>query len=381
MRRPLIFVVLSLVAASSMALVVYSALHRRDLDVARATAQSLYVAVAARDLPIGTKIDQSDIKMARWSRDSIPPGAFTDPSGPTNRITRGGFVENEPIIADRLFGGDQSSGAMPLLIPKGMRAMSVAVDEVSDIAGFVEPHARVDVVASMALGGTSGNQPFAKIVLQNVEVLAVAQQMENGGADKPQIVRVVTLLVSPADAERLTLASHEGALRLAMRNFTDQAIVATGGAQVEQILRPEGTTITAATVPAPQRTSNAVPAPQSPVEIEIMRNGKSIENVAFVHHGRDTTGRRLHEAAPQTDLPVAAVPPDAAPADSSGADDTAPAESKAEPSSAAPTSPAPIAAATPAGIPRIAATTAQMSGLAALAGGFSTPHARTIEVP
>jgi hypothetical protein len=161
----------------------------------------------------------------------------------------------------------------------------------------------------MAIGGPSGNQPFAKIVLQNVEVLAVAQQIENTNSDKPQIVRVVTLLVSPADAERLTLASHEGALRLAMRNFADQTIVATAGTQAEQILRPDEAMMAAATTPVQRHAATPGHARELPVEIEIMRNGKTVENVAFVHRG--VPARQKANATPAENAP--SIPGDAAP--------------------------------------------------------------------
>ena len=125
---------------------------------------------------------------------------------------------------------------MPLLIPPGMRAVSVQVDEVSDIAGFILPHARVDILVAVAnQGGGQGDKPFSKIVLQNVEVLAVAQEVENK-KDEPELVKVVTVLVTPQDAERLALATREGVLHLAMRNYSDNKIVLTSGTDVEELL-------------------------------------------------------------------------------------------------------------------------------------------------
>ncbi|MGH7917114.1 MAG: Flp pilus assembly protein CpaB, partial [Candidatus Binataceae bacterium] len=191
MRRPIIFVLLAGVAALLAALVVYSALKKREAEVRQAKAQSVEIVVAAHDLTIGTKLDPAAVKLARWSRDSVPPGAYTSVTAVMNQYTKSGFVENEPIVADRLFNGDKDAGVMPMLIPPGMRAISVPVDEVSDIAGFVLPHAHVDVLVALQDNGTPGNQPFSKIVLQDVEVLAVAQQIEKIN-DKPQVVKVVT---------------------------------------------------------------------------------------------------------------------------------------------------------------------------------------------
>jgi pilus assembly protein CpaB len=280
MRRPMIFVLLAGVAALVAAIVVYSALKKREAQVQDAMVKSVNVLVAARDLPIGSKLDASAVKLVRWSRDAMPPGAFTDAGPVLNQFTKTGFVQNEPIVADRLFSGDKNAGVLPLLIPNGMRAVSVPVDEVSDIAGFVSPHSRVDLLVSVATT-VGSNQPFSKIVLQDVEVLAAAQAIENTGTDKPEVVRVVTLLVTPEQAERVVLASHEGQLRLAMRNYEDKKIVATNGVNVPDLLRSYGA------VPVqPQQASVPIQSftPRvKPVEVEILRNGKSIENVSFVH--------------------------------------------------------------------------------------------------
>src|SRR5713101_7252728 len=227
MRRPMVFVLLAGVAALVAAVVVYSALKKREAQVQDAMVKSVNVLVAAHDLSIGSKLDASAVKLVRWSRDAMPPGAYTDAGAVLNQFTKTGFIQNEPIVADRLFSGDKNAGVLPLLIPSGMRAVSVPVDEVSDIAGFVLPHARVDVLVAMS-GGEGIEKAFSKVVLQNVEVLAVAQEVEKK-KDEPTVVKVVTLLVSPQEAERLALASRAGTLRLAMRNYNDNKIVLTNG--------------------------------------------------------------------------------------------------------------------------------------------------------
>jgi pilus assembly protein CpaB len=283
MRRPIIFVLLAGFAALVAALVVYSALRKREAEVEKAMVKSVEIVVAARDLSIGTKLDPSAVKLIRWSREDIPPGAFTDPAAVMNQYIKSGFVQGEPVVADRLFSGDKNAGVLPLLIPSGMRAVSVPVDEVSDIAGFVLPHARVDILVAVSSGGNA-DKPFSKIVLQNVEVLAVAQEIENINADKPEVVKVVTLLVTPEEAERLTLASREGSLRLAMRNYEDKKIVMTNGVDVQQMLRAYGGPQQTLPVMAPQHVPVArAHGPRvRPVEVEILRNGKSSENVSFI---------------------------------------------------------------------------------------------------
>ena len=209
------------------AIVVFSAISKRESEVQRAMAHTVEVVVAAKDIPLGAKLEPDAVKVVRWSREGVPQGAFTDPQAVAGSFAKTEFVANEPVVASKLFMGEKTSGVMPLLIPAGMRAMSVPVDEVADIAGFVAPHTRVDILVAVS-GTAPGEASFSRIVLQNIEVLAVAQEIEHV-KDEPQVVKVVTLLVTPVDAEKLTLASREGMLRLAMRNYSDAKIVATRG--------------------------------------------------------------------------------------------------------------------------------------------------------
>src|SRR5690349_18098337 len=117
MRRPFSFFLLAGAAAMLAALVVYSALKQREAAVQRATAQTTQIVVAANTLPLGSKLDAGSVKLTRWSRDSIPPGSYTDPQAVIGTYVRSAFVENEPIIANKLFTGAKTAGVMPLLIP------------------------------------------------------------------------------------------------------------------------------------------------------------------------------------------------------------------------------------------------------------------------
>ena len=282
MRRPMVFVLLAGLAAMLASVMVYSALKKREQDVQNAMSHNVQVVVAAMDLPLGTKIELGEVKLARWSADSLPDGAYTDPRQVLGSYVKNSLVANEPIVQTKLFTGDKTAGVMPLLIPFGMRAVSVPVDEVSDVAGFVLPHTRVDVLVATT-GEGSGDKAFSKVILQNVEVLAVAQEVEQK-KDEPEIVKVVTLLVTPQESERLALASHSGTLRLAMRNYNDNKIVLTSGSDVAQMLRAYSL---APDVPVmavqPERHMAAVPHRPKAVEIEILRNGKSSESVSFVN--------------------------------------------------------------------------------------------------
>ncbi len=288
MRRPTLFVVLAGLAAMLASVVVYSALKRREAEVQQAIAKTVEVVVASYDLPLGTKIEPGEVKMARWSSDSLPAGAFTDPKQVYGTFVKSSFVANEPVVANKLFLGEKTAGVMPLLIPFGMRAVSVPVDEVSDIAGFVLPHTRVDVLVAVS-GGEGAGKPFSKVVLQNVEVLAVAQEVEKK-KDEPTVVKVVTLLVTPQEAERLALATREGTLRLAMRNYNDNKIVFTAGTDIQQMLRAYTPPPEVPVMAAQPVTHHAAPAPHHPFEVEILRNGTSSESVSFVNEASVSKG-------------------------------------------------------------------------------------------
>ena len=172
----------------------------------------------------------------------------------------------------------------------------IEVDEVSDIAGFILPHAHVDILVAVSnQGSREGDKPFSKIVLQNVEVLAVAQEIEKK-RDEPELVKVVTVLVTPQDAERLALATREGVLHLAMRNYSDTKIVLTSGTDVEELLHQYSSSI----APAIVQHAQTAPTYSSPprFEIQIYRDGKSSESVSFVKEALAATGRRHSATAP-----------------------------------------------------------------------------------
>jgi pilus assembly protein CpaB len=306
MRRPIIFILLAGIGAILAAIVVFSALRNRESEVQRAMAHTVEVVVAARDIPLGEKLQPDAVKLVRWARDGVPQGSFTDPNAVIGSFAKNQFVANEPVVASKLFMGEKTSGVMPLLIPAGMRAMSVPVDEVADIAGFVAPHTHVDILAAVS-GTGPGESSFSRIVLQNIEVLAVAQEIEHV-KDEPQVVKVVTLLVTPTDAEKLTLASREGTLRLAMRNYSDNKIISTNGVAMIDLMHNG-----AAPVPLMQPqpiAASARPAHlnadgRTPLRVEVMRDGKSSEAISFLNSGHiHRSYEQTHDNPPAVAVPV-----------------------------------------------------------------------------
>ncbi len=352
MRRPTILLMLALVAAFLAAVVVYSALKNREAEMRKARSQSVEVAVAARDIPLGERIAPEAVKLARWPSEGVPKGAFTDVTAVVGSYAIGSFVAGEPIVRKKLATAGSARGVMPLMIPPGMRAMSVPVDEVSDIAGFVKPHTRVDVLVVIS-GGGPGDKPVAKIVLQNVEVLAIAQQIEKK-KDEPEIVKVVTLMVTPHQAEKLGLASREGTLRLAMRNYRDDQVVTTAGSGIAELLElpPAPPPIRAQIAPAAgHKETRHGP---SPFSIEILRDGKASETVSFVNGA------------------LSASPP-SAPGESR-ADPSAPAGANASAAPRAAKAPGPAAAAS--APPAIARSTGAPNGETAY-----MPTPKTVDLP
>ncbi len=358
------FIVLAGLAAALAALVVYSALRSKDAELQKAKLATADIVVAAHDLPIGTKLQPTDVRVVRWPRDSMPTGAVADPAGVVGSIVKNEVVENEPLVASRLYSGSVA-GILSLMVPPDMRAMSVAVDEVSDIAGFVLPHTRVDVlVAIKEPGSMMESAARSKIVVENVEVLAVAQTTDQ--KDKPQVEKVVTLLVTPEEAEKLALASHEGTLRLALRNLNDQKIVSTPGSNVPALLASYG-----GTAPEPERPQVGQvhvvgfrKAPRPEFRIEVMRDGTSRDALSFTPEGKAI---RPPAASPDK-------PPLAPPAQAQSQPQPAPA------TAAPPRAPA-VAATTPTTLPKGAAVSSAPSrdaGNAVVA--FQGPDAKTIQV-
>ncbi len=266
------------------------------------------IAVATRNVPLGARLEAGAVAVAPWPRDHVPAGAILDPHMAVGRVAKTPLAANAPILSSALYDNDMVAGLLPMMIPPGMRAMAVPVDEVSGVAGFVMPHARVDIL--VALRAQSGaDSAKAKIVLENIEVLAIAQQLDNGSR-QPQVVRVVTVLVTPEEAERLALATREGTLRLAIRRYDDDRLVPTAGTNLEGLLHSYSADRPA--VMRRVRTIAAASTDAAPVNVEIMRGTGHREIVSFVNgavaRSRERPTRKVTSAPPVSQTP-SAVPP------------------------------------------------------------------------
>src|SRR6516225_8339399 len=174
--------------------------------------------VAAAPLQLGTRLDASNLRVISWPVNQPVAGMFTRIDDCVNRATITNLAENEPVLESKLAPKESGVG-LPAVIPEGMRAISVAVNEVVGVPGFVGPGTMVDVLVT---GQTPGqNSKITRTILENVRVLAAGQKIEQDRDGKPQTVPVITLLVTPDQATALTMGSTEGRIQLALRNAID----------------------------------------------------------------------------------------------------------------------------------------------------------------
>jgi pilus assembly protein CpaB len=274
----------------------------RYLSSAQAYTKNLNrVAVAKVAIPVGTKIIPEQVILVQFPKESTPDGAFESVDKLAGRVAITNIAPREPITEARL-APEGTAGGLSAVIPEGYRAMTVKVDDVVGISGFIMPGTLVDVVVVIDPAEKAGMQdPISKIVLQNIKVLANGQNI-----DKPQdqreanSVKAVTLLVTPEQAEKLALASSEGKLQLVMRNSIDQGDEQTTGINKRGLLsgeralpqqdpgalkseqvrpNPKPVNHSVRTEPKPVTEKSAVPAPPR-ASVEMIEGAKK-RNVDF----------------------------------------------------------------------------------------------------
>ena len=200
------------------------------------------VVVAKVEIPVGSRIIKEHLGVAQFPRNVAPDGAFTVIDEKlVGRVVVTRIGPKEPITESRL-APVGAAGGLSSVIPEGFRAMTVKVDDVVGVSGFIMPGTLVDVVVVTAPPKTSGQEEMvSKIVLQNIKVLASGQNIDKPKNDREveRAVKAVTLQVTPEQAEKLALASSEGKLQLVMRNSVDQGDEVTPGANKSTLLSGE----------------------------------------------------------------------------------------------------------------------------------------------
>lgn len=255
--RNRIFAVLAvaILAGGGLAYGTYNAINAQPAKSVAAPTQP--VVVAAANLPLGAELKKEDLSVALFPAGQAPEGAFARKEDIVGRGLIVSTVKNEPILAAKLASKEAGSG-LPPVITQGMRAVSVRVNEVIGVAGYVLPGSRVDVLATA--NPTSQPQDVtSKVILSNVQVLTAGTRLEQDAEKgKPLQVTVVTLLVYPEQSERLALASTEGKIQLALRNPLDTGAPETPGMKQAVLL--------GISTAAPVRTAQARPSPRKAAE-------------------------------------------------------------------------------------------------------------------
>jgi pilus assembly protein CpaB len=262
----------ALLAGGALAFGTYN--YMQNVPVKTVTVPTKRVVVANADLSLGSELRPDDLKTIEWPASAVPEGSFEDPSKLLGRGLVASVVRHEPILPGKLSSKEAGSG-LPPIIPPGKRAMSVRVNEVIGVAGYVLPGTRVDVVATQNPSNRAEDMT-SKVVLSNVQVLTAGTRVEHDTKDgKPMQVTVVTLVVTPDEVERLTLASTEGKIQLALRNPLDLESPQTAGVRPGMLMgnvqqRPAPGARRAA---APARTAAPVYTHPEPT-VEIIRGDK-----------------------------------------------------------------------------------------------------------
>jgi pilus assembly protein CpaB len=238
-KRTAAVVVVAVLLASVASLGMYRVVSRRPTPQAMGS-KTVDVVVAQHPLPLGTRLTKEHVKLVKWPADNQVPGAFATVDDVLDRGVIATVDENEPLTAAKLAPLGAGAG-LPPSIPPGMRAVSVKVNEVVGVAGFVVPGTRVDVMVTLT-SRQAQQESMTRVVVSNVQVLTAGTRydQENAKDGKPIPSTVVTLLVSPEDGERMALAASEGQVILTLRNPLDTSQTTTLGTRASALLgRPE----------------------------------------------------------------------------------------------------------------------------------------------
>ncbi len=280
--RVFIVLVLAITVGGVFAFATYNYVQRTPGKTV--TMPTRHVVVAAADLDVGAELRREDLHLIDWPATSVPAAAFSEMDEVIGRGLIVPVVENEPILPMKLASKEAGSG-LPPSIPPGLRAVSVRVNEVIGVAGYVLPGTHVDVVATVSPSNQQGDMT-SKVILTNVLVLAAGTKIDRDtDKNKPMPVSVVTMLVNPEEAERLTLAASEGKIQLALRNPLDRETPATRGIRPAALL---GAAPIVERASKPRITQSAKvelpPVAPEPATVEIIRGDKRAREIVRQEH-------------------------------------------------------------------------------------------------
>jgi len=276
-NRLLVGLLVAIVAATVLSAFVYDEFAKLQ-SASAAPTPTTRIVVAAQSIPIGTRLESAMLKTIPWPASQPLVGVCTRVPDCANRALITPVAENEPILDSKLASPEAGAG-LAATIPDGMRAISVAVNDVVGVAGFVTPGTMVDVLVTGTAAG-SGDTHQANVtrtILENVRVLAAGQRIQQDRDGRPQTVPVITLLVSPQDAARLTMASTEGKIQLALRNAVDSSV-----ANTTPVLQSALFTSGGGSAPITHTVAKKSATTPAPYLVEVI-NGNKRENKSFAN--------------------------------------------------------------------------------------------------
>ena len=287
-KRFLGVLIFAFVVASGASLLLYRLLANRPQQPVKAAPASSRIVLAMRDLEPGAVLKEEDIKLTDWNG-PIPAGASTRPQDMVGRGVVVPIIAKEPVLESRL-AAKGAGGGLASMIPPGMRAVAIHVSDVSSVAGFVVPGMRVDVLISGSAPGVDSRfGTVTKTLLQNMEVLSAGQDFKKDAEGKPVSVPVINLLVTPEQAEMLSLAASSTNVQLVLRNPLDHNTAKTPGTALGRLFTGGRNPGIEADVPArPVRRAAPAPAvvpvvhtapppPKQPFVMEIISGTKKVE--------------------------------------------------------------------------------------------------------
>jgi len=241
-RRALIFFAFAILFGVAAAFTAHRALESRVASTPEAAPiETVEVVITRSDQTTGASLTAATLTTVDWPKQYAPQGIFVEPDMLHGRVLRHALAAGEPVLEGALFP-EGTAGGLLSVIAEDKRAVSVKVDQIIGVAGFVTPGARVDVLGTIRDLRDKDKLPYTKSVLQDVRVLAIDQKMEEAESGQPELVSVVTLEVEPGDAEKLIYSAHEGRLQLALRSPSDHAKVDTKGVDYNAVLDRRRTT-------------------------------------------------------------------------------------------------------------------------------------------
>lgn len=261
------------------------------------------VVIANRDIALGERIDRLALSVAQWPVATVPVGAYQTVDSVAGRVARIDVFRGEPLVPGRLAPEGTAAG-LEVKITPGKRAFALRINDVSGIAGLIQPNSRVDVVLITQLPGATTRT--SKIFMENMRVLAMQQATQRSEDGRPIQATVATIEVTPDELELLAVATSQGQIQLALRGYGDPDSVNTSGATFSDVAkalrnvpvspapgrtatatRPQAPRVVTETLLVPQPIAAPAPAKPETTKVEVIR-GQKREELLF---RKDTTRR------------------------------------------------------------------------------------------